>query len=49
MLDEPLGECLGQCGDGELLLLVETERTARKTYRTRDKAEANMFDFIERF
>src|SRR6185312_15073017 len=23
LLDEPLGECLGQCGDGELLLLAQ--------------------------
>ena len=28
---------------------LKTERTARKTYRTRDHARANVFDFIERF
>lgn len=26
-----------------------TERTARKTYRTRDAARAEVFDYIERF
>ena len=25
------------------------ERTARKTYRTRDEAKADVFDYIERF
>src|SRR5260221_14600855 len=28
---------------------VETERTGRKTYRTRDEARADVFDYIERF
>ena len=28
---------------------LKTERTARKTYRTRDDAEADVFDYIERF
>jgi putative transposase len=28
---------------------LKTERTARKTYRTRDEAKANLFDYIERF
>jgi len=27
----------------------KTERTARKTYRTRDQAKADVFDHIERF
>ncbi|NEU15129.1 IS3 family transposase, partial [Methylobacterium sp. BTF04] len=26
-----------------------TERTARKTYRSRDQARADVFDYIERF
>jgi putative transposase len=39
---------LGQRGNGELLL-VKTERTARKTYRTRDEARADVFDYIELF
>jgi putative transposase len=28
---------------------LKTEQTARKTYRTRDEAKANLFDYIERF
>lgn len=27
----------------------ETERTARKVYRIRDEARADVFDYIERF
>ncbi len=28
---------------------LKIERTARKTYRTRDQARADVFDYIERF
>jgi putative transposase len=28
---------------------LKTERTARKTYQTRDEAWADVFDYIERF
>ena len=28
---------------------LKTERTARKTHRTRDHAKADFFDYIERF
>ena len=28
---------------------LKTERTANKTYRTRDEAKADVFDYIERF
>jgi putative transposase len=28
---------------------MKTERVARKTYRTRDEAKADVFDYIERF
>ena len=28
---------------------LKTERTARKVYRTRQEARADVFDFIERF
>lgn len=28
---------------------LKTERTARKVYRTRDHARADVFDYIERF
>ena len=36
---EPLGQRLGQRGDGQLLPL-KTKRAARKTFRTRDEAKA---------
>ncbi|PTQ73547.1 integrase-like protein [Celeribacter persicus] len=36
-------------GDEELLLIAETERVRRKTYRTRRQAPADVFDYIERF
>lgn len=49
LLDEPIRQCLGQSGDGELLLLAQTERCARRVYRTRDDAGADVFDYIERF
>ena len=49
MPDEPSGQCLGQSGDGELLSSLKTERIARKVYRTRDQARADLFDYIERF
>jgi putative transposase len=28
---------------------LKTERTARKTYRTRSQAKADVFDYIDRF
>jgi putative transposase len=28
---------------------LKTERTARRRYRTRDEAKADVFDYIERF
>ena len=28
---------------------LKTERTARRTYRTRNEAKADVFDYIERF
>ena len=28
---------------------LKTERVARKVYRTRDEAKADVFDYIERF
>jgi transposase InsO family protein len=31
------------------LASMQTERTARKTYRTRDEAKTNVFDYIECF
>lgn len=49
MLDEPILQCLGQCRDGKLLLITQNGRTARKVYRTREDAKADLFDYIERF
>jgi putative transposase len=40
---------VGQLGHGKLLLDPETERTDRKTYRTRAEAKADVFDYIECF
>jgi putative transposase len=51
----------GNCWDNFILTFAEgaamesffsslkTERVARKTYRTRDQARADVFDYIERF
>ncbi len=49
LLDEPLRQRLGQCGDESFFSSLKTERTARKTYRTRDQAKADVFDYIECF
>ena len=49
VLDEPGQQRLAQLGDGELLSSLKTERTARKVYRTRYIARADVFDYIERF
>jgi transposase InsO family protein len=49
LLDEPVGRLLEQCGDGKLFSSPKTERTARTTYRTRDEARADVFDYVERF
>jgi putative transposase len=50
LLDEPFRQRLGQCRNGKLLLVaLKTERTARKLYRTRDEAKADVFDYIECF
>ena len=35
--------------DGELFSSLKIERTARKLYRTRDEAKADLFDYLERF
>jgi putative transposase len=34
---------------GSFFSSLKTERTARKFYRTRDDAKADVFDYIERF
>jgi putative transposase len=49
MLDEPSGNCWDNAAMGSFFSSLKTERTARKTYRTRDDARADVFDYIERF
>lgn len=34
---------------GSFFSTLKTERTARTTYRTRNQARADVFDYIERF
>ena len=47
---EPVGQRVGQRGDGELLLLAEDRTSqAQNLWRTRDEAKADVFDYIERF
>jgi hypothetical protein len=48
LLDEPLGQCMGQCWRG-FFSSLKTERTAPKLYQTRDEAKAGVFDYIECF
>ena len=50
LLDEPLGQRLGQRGDGELLLLAQ-DRTdsAQNVPNERRRPRADVFDYIERF
>ena len=43
---EPLGQRLGQWS---FFSSLKTERVGRKTYRTRDQARADVFDYIECF
>ena len=43
------GNVWGQRGDGEFFSSRKTEQTARKMYRTRDGARADVFDYIGRF
>jgi putative transposase len=46
---EPIRQRLGQCGNGKLVLVAQDGATARKIYRTRNEARADVFDYIERF
>ena len=43
-MDEPGGQRMES-----VFSSLKTERTARKVYRTRDEARADVFDYIERF
>lgn len=49
MLNEPMRKCLGQRPMENFFSSLKTETTARKVYRTRNGAKANVFDYIERF
>lgn len=43
------GNCWDNAAMESFFSSLKTERTARKTYRTRDAAKADVFDYIERF
>ena len=47
--DEPLGHVWDNAATESFFSSLKTERTARKTYRTRDEAKADVFDYIECF
>lgn len=39
----------GKRSDGELLLVAQDRGHGHRTYRTRDEARADVFDYIQRF
>jgi putative transposase len=43
------GNCWDNAAMESFFSSLKTERTARKTYRTREEAKADVFDYIERF
>ena len=43
------GNCWDNAAMESFFSSLKTERTARKTYRTRDEARADVFDYIELF
>ena len=43
------GNCWDNAAMESFFSSLKTERTARKTYRSRDQAKADVFDYIERF
>ena len=50
LIDEPVGQhCWDNPAMKSFFSSLKTERTARKAYRTRDDARADVFDYIERF
>ena len=49
LLDEPAGNVWDNAAMESFFSSLKTERTARKIYRTRDQAKADVFDYIERF
>ena len=49
MLDEPSGKVWYNAAMERFFSSLKTERTARKVYRTRNEAKADVFDYVERF
>jgi hypothetical protein len=47
--DEPVRQRLGQCCDGELILVAENRADSPQGLQDRDDAKADVFDYIERF
>jgi putative transposase len=43
------GDCWDNAAMESFFSTMKTERTARRTYVTRDEARADVFDYIERF
>lgn len=43
------GNCWDNAAMESFFSSLKTERTGNKTYRTRDQAKADVFDYIERF
>jgi putative transposase len=43
------GNCWDNAATESVFSSLKTERTARKTYRTRDAAKADVFDYVERW
>lgn len=48
LLNDQVWKLLGQCCDGELLLIPQDRTGQQKTYRARNQACADAFDYIER-
>ena len=46
---EPLGNVWDNAAMESFFSSLKIERVARKVYRTRDQARADVFDYIERF
>jgi putative transposase len=46
---EPLGQRWDNAAMESFFSSLKIERVARKIYRTRDQARADVFDYIERF
>ena len=49
MQPEPVGQRLDNAAMESFFSSLKVERVARKVYRTRDQAKADVFDYIERF